>query len=196
MWQVQIPNSRYTIDSRNNKLYFDDGSAKTATISSGQFSGTTLASTLQSSMNAVSSGFTVSYSTTTNKMTISHASNFELTTTSTNNAVWEYIGFDTDADNTASNSYTSDNQVNLTNKYVYMTLSFADNPQLSLTLPDNVALIILNSQAWGSLITGEDNVTIRSNERHFEYFDYKFYDDKGNILSDQGIHASFRITFY
>lgn len=193
--KVSYFNSQYSVDERNNKMVFDQSGSLTATIVSGQYSGTTLCSAVETALNLVGSGFTCTYVTSSNKITISHASNFELTTTNTTNSLYDYLGYDTSANLTGTNSYTGTNMVNITSKYVYLTLSFADNPQLSLNLPDTVALIILNTRSWGSLITQDDPVIIRSNERHFEYFKYALYDDRGNVIDSNGIEFSFRITF-
>jgi hypothetical protein len=83
----------FTIGSTNNKLYFNDGSPKTATISSASYTATTLAIEIQSQMNAVGSGWTVTYSTTTGLFTISHASPHTLTLSNQNDAIWDTIGF-------------------------------------------------------------------------------------------------------
>ncbi len=113
--EVWKPTGWFEITASNNKLYFDDGGAQTATITASATAyttGTLMATQVQTQMNAVSSGFTVSYSTSTYKFTISHASNFELTITSTTNAIWQTLGFTGSSDLTGANSYTGDAQRN------------------------------------------------------------------------------------
>lgn len=95
----------FTIDSSNNKLYFDDGSAQTVTITAGSYTASSLASAIQSGMNAVSSNFTVSYA--GNKFTIARTSTFQLTVSTQTNAIWDDIGF-AGTDKTGAQTYTAD----------------------------------------------------------------------------------------
>lgn len=70
-----IPNTWYNITAGGGDLIFSDSvpTQYTATITPGYYTGATLASALQTAMNAVGSpdSFTVAYSTTTYKMTFS-----------------------------------------------------------------------------------------------------------------------------
>jgi hypothetical protein len=193
--KVSFFNSQYTVDSRNNKIYFNDGSDRTGTVASAQYTGATIATAIQTAMNAASSGYSVSYDSSTNKLTLSHASSFVLTLSNTTNAIWDFIGFATGTDSSSTTSHTSTNQINLTSKYIYMTLDIADNPELSNELPENVALILLNDSSWGSLINYDNPVSIKSNKRNFKFLTYKVYDDRDNIIDANGISFSFRITF-
>jgi len=73
---LMIPLAIPVIDSRNNKIYFREGTAgslKTATLDSGSFTGTSFASNLQNALTSTgSTSYNVSYNTTTNKMTINN----------------------------------------------------------------------------------------------------------------------------
>lgn len=189
-------NNQYNIDSRNNKVYFVVSvTSYTGTIVTGRYTGTTLASAIETAMNAQTAGNTVIYSSITNKMTFSRGDNLILTTTTTTSTVWDYIGFLTTADKTGSLSYESDDQVNLVSKYNYLVLSFADNPDISRDLPDDVALIIVNNQSWGTLITLNVDEEINTCKRSFEYFKYSLHDERGNIIDSSGVGFSFQLTF-
>lgn len=194
-------NNQYNIDSRNNKMYYTDSdpAAQTITISSGRYTGTTLATEIQTQMNSASNpAMTCTYSTLTNKFTITDGTgNFQLTTTTTTSAIWDYIGFDTSANKTGASTYTSDNQANLNTKYWYVTLDIADNPQLSTHLPNNIAFIIINNEAWGTLIQidGQDPI-IKTNRRSFNYISAQVYDDKGNLIDTGGVDWSFELQFF
>lgn len=101
------------IDSSSNKLYFDDngGTPRTATITVGAYDADTLAAEIETQMEAqTTDGFTVAYSDTSNKFSITNTvGTYELTCTTTTNAIWTYIGFNTDADKTGASAYNSDN---------------------------------------------------------------------------------------
>lgn len=99
------------IDSTNNTLKFNEGAADlTATLSTpNTWTGTDIATSLQNAMNAVSSGFTVSYNSTTFKYTISKATNFTLKFATTGNTIYKILGFNNVDTYTGTNTYTSDN---------------------------------------------------------------------------------------
>jgi hypothetical protein len=118
---------RFTVTS-NNK-YIDSheiangGSEKIATMDEGSYSGNELATEIQTKMRAAQAAdynWLVSYSSVTKKFTISNEKDwpFELhwnsgTHGSTNldDHIGTLIGFDDDADDNGSNTFTSDNEV-------------------------------------------------------------------------------------
>jgi hypothetical protein len=79
---VRIPLALYTILSTNATIYFNENSTnKTAALTPGYYSGTQLAAHLKTVLDTASGGyntFTVSYSTTTFKFTITAGNNFSL----------------------------------------------------------------------------------------------------------------------
>lgn len=95
------------IDSTNNVLSFNDGTAKTAVLNVGDFSLTEFATEVARAMNAASSlTFTVSINRTTRLMTVSAGSTFELSVTSGSSSnPYTLMGF-TGADKTGANTYT------------------------------------------------------------------------------------------
>lgn len=74
-----MPNSFYNINSGNNQLTFN---SLVATVTPGFYSATDLATGLATAMNAVSSGYAVSYSSITGKFTITNATPFTLSVSS------------------------------------------------------------------------------------------------------------------
>lgn len=103
----------WEITATENKLYFKDNGAvaRTATITVGDYDADTLCAEIKTQMEAQTSDtFTVTYSNTSGKCTITDGVGiYELTCTSTTNAIWNHIGFNTSADKTGSASYNSDN---------------------------------------------------------------------------------------
>lgn len=70
---ASIPFVFYPISSANNTFTYTEGATPyTITIAPGNYTGTTLASALQTAIQVRSAGFTVSYSTTTLLMTFTH----------------------------------------------------------------------------------------------------------------------------
>jgi len=96
-----------------NKLYFRDygDTPRTATIPDGWYDADALAMEIETQMEAqTSDNFYVVYSDISGKFTITdNAGIYTLTCTLTTNAIWNEIGFDTDADKTGSAAYNSDN---------------------------------------------------------------------------------------
>jgi len=82
----------FEIYSTNNTIYIDDGSPINGTIPSGSYNGTTLATAVALVLNTISTGWTVSYNTTTYLFSINHATatvQFSLTTDS----IWNTLGY-------------------------------------------------------------------------------------------------------
>ena len=95
----------------NQDIDFSDGVVRSATVTAGTYTSTTLATEIQTQMDAASTDtITCTYSTTTGKWTIaSDGGTFELlwdTGASSATSIGAAIGFDTSADDTGSTSYT------------------------------------------------------------------------------------------
>jgi hypothetical protein len=126
----------FEIGSAKNKLYFkDSGSmARTATITVGTYDADILAAEIETQIEAVTpdDNFTVEYlesGTNKNKFKITnHTGNFELTCTSTTNAIWDVIGFSTAADLTGADNYTSNDGIRIhTEEYMRRDLGANTN---------------------------------------------------------------------
>lgn len=86
------PTGRFLISATNNLLYFNDGSNKIATIPALDYStGALLAVAIQTALNTISSGFTVSY--TNNLFIIARSSAYTLRLSQTTNTIHYSIGF-------------------------------------------------------------------------------------------------------
>lgn len=117
-------NTVYNISTGyNDRLDFTDTQARAGIITQGFYgSGSALATALQTAMNAVSSGYTVSYDTVSKKLTFSNAANFTLNTSTGPNAsksCWREIGLLNSSgtaaiDSSTGTSYTAPYCVNLT----------------------------------------------------------------------------------
>lgn len=108
----------------NDRLDFNDGSDRAAVLTAGTYTGTALATHIQTQMNAVSSGYTVGYGTvSSNKFTISRATNFTLkwsTGTNVLRSIGKCLGFVVTSDDSGTNTYTSDTVTFQSRHYVFV----------------------------------------------------------------------------
>lgn len=84
----------FKIDNTNNKIYFNDGSDKTITLTNGNYLASALISHIVTKLNDVSSNWYGSYSTTSFNFSIGNSNSVTLRFSETINAVWNTIGFD------------------------------------------------------------------------------------------------------
>lgn len=135
--------------SVNDRLDFDQGAgALAASLTAGMYTATTLASHIQTQMNAVGTGITVSYSDTTRKFTITKASgtlNLRWQTgANVARSVGDTIGYLTAADDTGSLSYAADNVRIHTSEELAIDLAAAESI-------DTVAVFGHNLQGGASM---------------------------------------------
>lgn len=83
----------FVIDSTNNKIYINDGSDKIVTLTSGKYSGTSLAVHIATQLNAASSSWSVAYSLTTYIFTISRGASATLRLSQTTSSTWNTLGY-------------------------------------------------------------------------------------------------------
>lgn len=108
----------FEITSSNNTIYINDGSNKTVTLTAGSYTYSTLASHIQTQLNASSSNWTCTYSTTTYKFTIARSSGTAvLRETQTTNAAWDTLGYLQGADITGT-PFVADEQRNHTSEWL------------------------------------------------------------------------------
>lgn len=125
-FKVWKPAGNFTIDSTNNKIYINDGSNKTITLTSANYTYSTLASHIQTQLNTSSSSWTCTYSTTTFKFTIGRASGTStLRLTQTSGAAWSTLGYTGASDFSAGTGTAADEQRNHTSEYIDIDLGVA-----------------------------------------------------------------------
>jgi len=125
--RVWKPQGYFEITTSNHELYINDGSDKTVSITVGDYtSGAALATQIQTDLNAASSGWTVTYdSTSTFKFTISNSGSVTLRFSQTTDAIWDTIGY-TGSTDTTGTSFIADAQRNHTEEYVIFDLGYQD----------------------------------------------------------------------
>ena len=117
-------NFTITLDS-NDLLYINDGADKTVTLTAGDYTYSTLASHIETQLNASSSGWTCTYDTAggTYKFTIGNSGSVTLRLSETTEAVWNTLGFVTSTDLTGT-SFPANEQRNHTSEHVTFDLGY------------------------------------------------------------------------
>lgn len=117
--KVWKPAGNFEITTLNNLIYINDGSNKTITLTVGNYTYATLATHIQTQLNASSSNWTVAYAnTTTFKFTINRTSGTAvLRKSQTSNATWDTIGF-TGTTDISTPPFVADEQRNHTSEWV------------------------------------------------------------------------------
>jgi hypothetical protein len=193
---IQMFHTQYTIDARNNKLYWTDGAsvAHTSTLTSGTYTASALASHIETVINTDdtnSDTYTVSFSTITGKITIACGSNFSLTFgTNTNNSVAYVIGF-ANTNKTGASTYTGENIVNLNTKYYTVHCNFVDNCTYQANAVSS-SWIVPASTSWGDLIVYSPHLakSFKTNQTEISSIQIFVKDDKGNMADLNGVDWS------
>jgi hypothetical protein len=141
------PAGNFTIDSTNNKIYINDGSDKTITLTSANYSGgSALASHIQTQLNASSSNWTCTYSSSTYKFTIDRSSGTKtLRLSQTTGAAWSTLGYTGSVDTSAGSA--ADEQRNHTSEYVVFDLGVAQEITFFALLGPLGSVFSISSQA-------------------------------------------------
>lgn len=100
--------------SSNDKIYINDGSNKTVTITAGSYTPDTLATEVQTQLNASSSGWTFDYDNTAGeyKFRFAHGSAHTLRFSEQTEALWDDLGYVLTSDETISTERKADEQRN------------------------------------------------------------------------------------
>lgn len=127
--KVWKPAGNFEITTSNQKLYINDGSDKTITLTVGAYTYATLAAHIQTMLNASSSNWVCTYDNLlTYKFTISRSSGTNvLRKSQTTNAVWDTLGY-TGVVDISSDPFIADEQRNHTSEWVQCDLGV---PQLA-----------------------------------------------------------------
>jgi hypothetical protein len=109
-WKRWITAGAFKVTSSNKTIYIADGSNKTVTLTEATYAGgAALAAHIQTQLNASSSNWTCTYSTSTYKFTIGRSSGTAtLRLTQTTNAAWSMLGYLGVADVSAGTGLAAD----------------------------------------------------------------------------------------
>jgi hypothetical protein len=205
---VWKPAGNFTVTTSNQKLYINDGADKTATITAGNYIPATLATAVASALNAVSSTWTCTYSTTTRSFTIGHTGSATLRETQTTDAAWDMLGYTNGTDH-AGTSFLADHSRNHTHESVVWDFGgtmagdfFALIGQINEVFTiSNVATISLKasavnnftSPAFTATLTRTDDGIFAFNDATsspaYRYWEFKFI-DRENTIGPTGFSIS------
>lgn len=112
---VIMPNLIYPIRSNRNQVIINEGGAdKVATIPDGYYDSTNFPAALKTALDSAGAlTYTVSISSTTNKITISATGAFTLKFTDTSSYMWKILGFDYNSTTSSSASQTGSMPIRL-----------------------------------------------------------------------------------
>lgn len=129
--KVWKPSGYFLITANSNdKIYINDGSNKTVTISAGEYTPADLATEIQTQLNSSSSGWTFDYDNTAGeyKFRFAHGSAHTLRFSQTTEAAWSDLGFVLSSDETISTERKADEQRN--HMYEYITYDLGYNAKI------------------------------------------------------------------
>lgn len=121
--KIWKPAGNFEITALNNKLYINDGTNKTITLTIGSYLFDTLAAHIQTQLNASSSNWVVTYEDSlTFKFTINRTSGTQvLRKSQTTAAVWDTLGYSGSAD-LSTGPFVADEQRNHTSEWIQCDL--------------------------------------------------------------------------
>jgi len=153
--KIVIPKTVYNVDSSNNTVYFNDGTAKTASLTHGSYSTIDQLATEITSKVTTASGiqtYTYTYDTVTGFLTITSSGTSSFTWTS-NLELGKMCGFT--ADTASGTTHTSTQRVNLENRpWLFLTCKQLADQSISSNQNIDHSILSVNSisHAHGSVI--------------------------------------------
>lgn len=191
---VMMVNSCYNLNSNNNVIYFNENATdKTATVTAGFYDTSSLPTAVKSALDTASGGFatfTVTYSSTTGKLTIASTQNFSLLYGTNSTAGSRFIlGYDAE-DTTAGTSAVADN---------VLDLSYPKG--INITIDDNHQFKVAGKGQMGSFYlpittnaldvevfqkSEDDNSTLIHFTRNLKFVKVVLSDSDGNLVDLNG----------
>jgi len=173
---------RFEITALNNKLYFNDGANRVATVAVGEYTTRALLATaIQTAMNAVSSGYLVTWNSTARKFVINGTARV-LQLSNQTNAIWVTIGFVAIAD-TASLTAQSADETRLHWPYEFLKFDFGYYPDIGFfaLIADSskvlnispMANVIIEANTIDDFTSPPVSIALTRADRGF----FKFFDD-------------------
>lgn len=197
---ISLPYSWYNINSNNNQIMINGSTV--VTITSGQYNATSLASALQTALQAVDATFTVTYSTITGMYTIARSTVFVLNLSSASFTMRRQLGFNAKSDTASAISQTSDSYANLQNSnsislHCELLAKFLDD--IITDFRTDYLLSIPIDQNPGNLIVYRPAVDTIYNLREPIYADemtFSLRDIDQNIISLNGCEWEMKLVFF
>lgn len=154
---IQMTNTIYNIDASNNKVYFyENVTAKVATLSAGSYSASTLATEAATQMTTTSGGYntyTVTYDNTTKKLAFSASNAFYFNWAADSGyGAWQQLGFNYLTNTNAATSVVAPNVINLSVSSVLVSLDkCADDRIMTVSNSARGNVFLPLSQGYGGV---------------------------------------------
>ena len=151
---IEIPNTVYPINSKNNKIYFAEngGETLTAALTENSYTGSTFATEIQTQLNAAGTlVYTVTWDNDAKKLTISVPLPDVFEFISGGQNAYEEMGFD-DSLFTQGSSFTSDAPINISgSQYIDVITNFSTGNH-SVGTTSNVLVRVPLNVSFGNII--------------------------------------------
>lgn len=197
---IQLFNTKYTIDSNNNKLYWTDNGANDiiSTIPSQSYTLNELVIQIANLLNndAVSGTYLCNYNLSTYKVSFSSSTgNLKLRFATTTNSVAYTIGF-SETDTTTAASHTGSNIPNLNTKYYEIFSDIVDDNTYNFYGNRKTLAVIRNNKNFGELL--DNNLYIgnqlKVSTSSLDKIRFIVYDDNNKEVELNGVDWSIQLT--
>jgi hypothetical protein len=124
---VDIPNTIYNVNLSNNRLYFNDGMARTAVITPGNYTSNTLKAAVESAFAASGTSLTITYtySQSTFKVTLAGSAPFSLSFDNTDRSIASVLGF-SKVNLPSASSHTGQGAISLQQRPLMLVIDIAN----------------------------------------------------------------------
>lgn len=191
---LQLMNVFYNLNEPKTLVVVEGATNHSITIPKGNYSTSTLATTIVNLLNAISSNYSLIFDNLLFKYRFSNSgTNFNINPAST---VLPFLGFSITQTLSGSDNYLSENVVDLSpmdNIYVRCNLvsnSYLDKQRVPIitkisvdTLPGNMIFYKSNDDHWSKVVSRENQLQI------------DLYDRFGNVIDNQGLMWSCSLKF-
>lgn len=198
---IQLPYAWYNITSTSNSIRING--TNTVSITPGQYTASSLASALQTALQVVDATFTVTYSTTTGKFTITRNLGFTLNLSSSLFTMRRQLGFNSTSDTASNTSHTSDSVVNIHNGNSISLHSNLLGKALRNRISDSRSDYVLSIPITGNpgnllyYAPGQDIVYKFDRPIHFEGdISFQLKDVDNNVLDMNGVNWEMGLVIF
>lgn len=185
-------NSIYNVNNYNNKIYFDESSSsKVATLTNGSYDLSSIVTEIQTQMNSAGGNtYSLSLSSTTNKISFVSTGDFAFTFGSnTNNSARFLLGMNEEDVSPEAESDVSDFTIDISPiKYIFCSFDRINSPNIISNTSLNATFLIRdNNSSFGSILNykNDDNSYKQIVElKTIKNIKYEFFDDEFNPLNN------------
>lgn len=189
---LTIPNTVYNFNSSNNSITFTQGTTETVSVSVGNYSATTLVTSLNSAITAEGLDITVSFDEDNALFTFTGGSAFTIDSAT----MFRQLGLKDQLPTASGTTYTATQVCDFagaTNLYVRVR-NLSMNNLDSRGKTSNIIASIVNNVNYGDYIfyTPPEVLYFMINEQQLSHIDIEITDQEGNLINLNG--SSFNMT--